>query len=353
MKVTFKTLKQQTFELELKEDDLVSDVKKKIEAEKGNEFSASSQTLIHSGKVMEDEKTLKQYKVTDKGFIVVMAVSKPSKEPTASVEKLPEAAKPVQSEQSIPANTVASVQETTVPRSDVPAAAGPESATGESALVTGAEYERAISEIVGMGFERSMVIRAMRASFNNPDRAVEYLLSGNIPNAVVREQPAGGRERVDTPGDEHSASESPSSEDPISALASLPQFQQMRALVQANPELLPQLIQQIGADNSELLRLIQENEQGFLEFLNAPISQDAGEPEGIESSETTTPGNVRQGEPRQIILTMTQEERAAIERLQALGFPEELVIQAYYACEKNEDAAANFLLSEDPDDEVV
>ncbi|OON14299.1 putative UV excision repair protein Rad23, partial [Opisthorchis viverrini] len=263
MKVTFKTLKQQTFELELKEDDLVSDVKKKIEAEKGNEFSASSQTLIHSvlfrrkleGKVMEDEKTLKQYKVTDKGFIVVMAVSKPSKEPTASAEKAPEAAKPVQSEQSISTNTVTSAQEATVPRSEVPAAAGPESATGESALVTGAEYERAISEIVGMGFDRSMVIRAMRASFNNPDRAVEYLLSGNIPNVVVREQqPAGGRERVDPPGDEHSASESPSSEDPISALASLPQFQQMRALVQANPELLPQLIQQIGADNSELLR---------------------------------------------------------------------------------------------------
>ncbi|KER28804.1 hypothetical protein T265_04415 [Opisthorchis viverrini] len=303
---------------------------------------------------MEDEKTLKQYKVTDKGFIVVMAVSKPSKEPTASAEKAPEAAKPVQSEQSISTNTVTSAQEATVPRSEVPAAAGPESATGESALVTGAEYERAISEIVGMGFDRSMVIRAMRASFNNPDRAVEYLLSGNIPNVVVREQqPAGGRERVDPPGDEHSASESPSSEDPISALASLPQFQQMRALVQANPELLPQLIQQIGADNSELLRLIQENEQGFLEFLNAPISQDAGETEGMESSETTTPGNVRQGEPRQVILTMTQEERAAIERLQALGFPEELVIQAYYACEKNEDAAANFLLSEDPDDEVV
>ena len=42
-------------------------------------------------------------------------------------------------------------------------------------LVTGTDYERAVEELVNMGFGKEEVVRALQASFNNPARAVEYL----------------------------------------------------------------------------------------------------------------------------------------------------------------------------------
>ena len=44
----------------------------------------------------------------------------------------------------------------------------------------GEAAESTINEMVNMGFSREQCLAAMKAAFNNPERAIEYLLNVNI-----------------------------------------------------------------------------------------------------------------------------------------------------------------------------
>ncbi|KAM3963554.1 UV excision repair protein Rad23 [Aphomia sociella] len=324
MLVTLKTLQQQSFQIEIDPEETVKALKLKIEVEKGKDYAADYQRLIYAGKILLDDNKISTYNIDEKKFIVIM-VTKPKTAETPASSSAPEAGESASTE-SGDAKNKNPTEETPKP----PAATEPERAVETAVAAAEPDFEATVQSIMDMGYNREQVEQALRASFNNRERAVEYLITG-IPEELLQEQEA----------------EEGSDEDPLAFLRDQPQFQQMRAVIQQNPNLLNAVLQQIGQTNPALLQAISQHQQAFVRMLNEPIN-----PPASGTTATTEESAVDPPQPQQPqnVIQVSPQDKEAIERLKALGFPEHMVIQAYFACEKNENLAANFLLSQNFDD---
>jgi UV excision repair protein RAD23 len=116
--------------------------------------------------------------------------------------------------------------------------------------------------------------------------------------------------------------------------------------------MLEPILQSVGAGNPQLAQLIGQHPDQFLQLLGEDGDDDAPLPPGAQA------------------ISVTEEEREAIERVSSiisiplcetmtnmmsqlcrLGFDRDQAIQAYFACDKNEELAANFLFEQPDDDE--
>jgi len=389
MLLTFKTLQGQTFTLEVDPSITVKDVKVKIETEKGADFFPNDkQKLIYNGKVLENGDPLSKYEINEKKFLVVMvpkpqaAPAKPAAETPAPTPATPAATEtPAAASSAAPA--AASKEEKEAKKeeeketkkeaepekksdsSETPMeVAAPTSGSGGgtgSDLVVGEDYNLMVQNIMDMGYGRDEVVAALTASFNNPDRAVEYLLTG-IPPSVQGTPSVSGTPGSDAPAESNPASaagtgseETGSSggtggSNPLAFLRNQEEFQQMKRLLQQNPGMLNALLQNIGQSNPELLQIISQNQEAFIRMINESDDSSSGSGGGGRSGSgrPAPEGEGPLGESG--VIQVSPQDKEAIERLKALGFPEHLVVQAYFACEKNENLAANFLLSQGFDD---
>ncbi|KAL8171646.1 hypothetical protein V2J09_023450 [Rumex salicifolius] len=367
MKLVVKTLKGSHFDIKVQPNDTIIAVKKNIEDVQGKDnYPCGQQLLIHNGKVLKDETTLTDNKVSEDGFIVVMLSksktsglgansSQPSTTTAAtsnpSVTSAPEAHNPEPTSKAASVPTIATTETSkaasasTTATTEAPAETYVQAA---SHLVVGNHLEETVQQLLDMGggnWDRDTVIRALRAAYNNPERAVDYLYSGIPPTAEVAEPVAQfpvdesitGVNPLTETGTGIAAPEALSNEEgagfgSLDFLRNNQQFQALRSMVQTNPQILQPMLQELGKQNPQLLGLIQDHHAEFLQLLNEPL--DGSEGDLFEEPDQDMPHAI----------SVTQEEQEAIERLEAMGFDRALVIEAFLACDHNEELAANYLL---------
>lgn len=221
-------------------------------------------------------------------------------------------------ESSSKAPTTTSTESTPV-TAEAPSTATPQIAQAESNLVMGEGYNSMVQNIMEMGYDREAVVRALNASFNNPDRAVEYLITG-IPELALQDRPApvGGNEQSGesrttapiVPPSVPAGGEGADDMSPLEFLRGQAQFNQMRSVIQQNPEMLNAVLQQIGHTNPALLQLISENQEAFVNMLNES-EDDRHAPVGGDDDRGGFGGLLDVGSPPEF----TQQDREAIDRV--------------------------------------
>ncbi|XP_047324831.1 ubiquitin receptor RAD23b-like [Impatiens glandulifera] len=179
-----------------------------------------------------------------------------------------------------------------------------------SNLYASSNLEQTIQQIVDMGGDnrdKETVTRALRAAYDNPERAVDYLYSGipettevavpvpHFPTSQVALEGT-GMGTVSNASSIGAPNSSPLNLFPHWVLCEFGfHFQALRTMVQSNPQILQPMLQ--------LLRLIQEHHTEFLQLLNEP--SDVSEGDMLDHADQEMPHSI----------SVTPVEQEAIARL--------------------------------------
>ena len=436
MKILIKSLAGGNFHLDAELSDTIGNIKSKIQKEQGH--APELQKIIFSGKILTDDKTVADCNIKEKDFLVVM-VSKPklakpaSTTTSAASTSVPAADKPSVATSAAPAaaaaateaakttdaaaaasstdasttNSTAAAESTTTSSTTEPSSSN----SGSSgSFLTGGALDSAMQSMVEMGFEREQVQRAMRAAFNNPDRAVEYLMTGipeHLANPPAAAQPPSSGAGQQTPvaaaasggapatpaapaaggggGAGARVPATPATPSPAGRAGNL--FEAAAAAQQAgrggaagagaggagsgaaagggaggllgeddgsgeqvidlgNPAMLAQLQQLVQQNPAALQPLVQAIAQSNPQLAEA-MNHD---PQGVLSLLAGGAAGAAGDEMELPTLAeLSEEDRTSVEQIVAMGIPESKAIESYFMCGKNVEMAVQYYF-ENPQD---
>ncbi|KAH3674704.1 hypothetical protein WICMUC_003120 [Wickerhamomyces mucosus] len=321
-------------------------------------IEAKQLKFVYSGKVLQDDKTIESTSIKPEDQVIFMISKAPVKKATPASVSTPVGVSAPASVSSKSDTSSSISSSSTSAQQTAPTATQVESATEENAdfdastFATGSAREKAIASIMEMGYERPQVEQALRAAFNNPDRAVEYLLTGlpeqpQPPQAAQdpehsQQQPEGAGDNQEEDLFAQAAAQSQDEQEPSEGNSLGFDLNQLRQMISTQPELLEQLLEQVAQANPQLGELIQQNPE---EFIRAMLDGSAEDDTLLEGGEEVAAqdNQIPQGATQ---IEITADEEASINRLVELGFEKDLVIQVYFACDKNEELAANILFND-------
>mmetsp|Transcript_3506 Transcript_3506/g.7378 ORF Transcript_3506/g.7378 Transcript_3506/m.7378 type:complete len:419 (-) Transcript_3506:176-1432(-) len=221
--------------------------------------------LIHSGKVLKDDATIESCNIKPSDFLVVMIAKAKKTAAAAAAAPKPAAPKEEVKPAAAPAAPTAAAS-TAASTTTTAAAPAPSATTTESSSAADDEFPtEVINNLKALGFPESDCRACLRASNGNPDVAVEFLMNGIPPGISAAAGSSSSSSATTTTGT-----------GALEALRHHPQFNDLKRLVQTNPNMLSAVLQQIGQQQPELLQAINANQAEFLQMMNEPVGSTGG-----------------------------------------------------------------------------
>lgn len=304
MRIQIKTLKRKNYALEVQADDNIGVIKMKIQRQLGLAL-AQNMSLVYENKLLKNDWLPADAGMKDNDFVTLMHLVK--KKPKF---RMPEKA---QTWLQMPPNGAAALKQNRMakPGSLVPAAiaASASEKPSKEEIKSPPDKDQAgidetIQKLMGMGYSKAKVLRAMKISNNVMNKAANYLLS-TIP-----------ADEAAPPTEEKAAAAQPTKAKDSEETTAIP--------IQDKPVTEEAAQQKITTGNSGNTKINEEKE--------AAPDVDADQKQEVKAA----------GDSKGVDLT--EAEKAVVETLaNSLGFSHQQALEAFLVCDKNHMMAANYL----------